>query len=84
MNPKLWVVALGVVCIAWILFAAWLVDRAPKCSDCGWREGHRLDCATLDRLVDEAMRREAAIMARVHSGELTPFEAMKLVQRGYW
>ena len=58
MNPKLWVVALGVVCIAWILLAAWRVDRAPKCSECGWRKGHHPCCPVLDQMIDEAMRHE--------------------------
>lgn len=72
----------GMIGLAWGV--AWLIARPSKCSACGWRQGHHPCCSILDQLVDEAMRREVAIMARVHSGELTPFEAMRLVKKGEW
>ena len=35
------VILAGMFGLAWL--AAWLTSREPKCPDCGWREGHRMD-----------------------------------------
>jgi hypothetical protein len=56
-----------------------LAKRGPKCSTCGWREGHRMDCVTLYRLVEADVQRERAILAAVDSGEMDPAEAMRLI-----
>lgn len=80
MSLKPWVIVLGVACIAAILLAAWLVDRAPKCSDCGWREGHRPDCSVLDRLVDRDHAMETRLLdhmvGEIRAGRMTKDEAM--------
>lgn len=75
-------IIVGVAVIAAILVSAWLVDRPPKCDGCGWRQGHHPACPVLRDMVLAADRRTAELFKRVNSGELTPLDAMKLVQRG--
>lgn len=72
------VVLAGMIGLAFV--GAKLIAREPKCLDCGRREGHRMDCKTLDRLVDAYEARNHRIMERVHSGELSIDEARALLK----
>jgi hypothetical protein len=76
-----WVVFLGILTIVFILgAAAWAVNRPPKCQGCGWRQGHRPDCAVLDRLVREeealSMGLLDELVVELRAGRITAEQAM--------
>lgn len=62
------VVLAGMLGLAFI--GAKLIMREPKCADCGWREGHRMSCRILARLIEADVARERRILDLVRAGKL--------------